>query len=202
MPIRAVIVDLMDVLLLDVGPERSQWEARTSVAEGSLMRAMFRLPLFREAILGHVSEADLWRDVAHTLGKHPEEWRVLAEVFYSSFRLNTDLVAFLLTLRPRCKTAILSNTPSDMRALLTERFHLDQEVDTIVISSEEHLRKPEPAIFELAAERLGVSLQEMLFMDDETRYVEAAQNLGMKTVQFKETAQALAEMRGYLGLKP
>ncbi len=201
MPIRAVIFDLMDVLLLDEGLERLEWEARTGVAEGGLMRAMFRLPLFREAILGHVSEEELWRDVAHTLGVHPQEWRVLAEVFYSAFRLNTDLVAFLRTLRPRYKTAILSNTPSDMRALLTKRFHLNDKVDTIIISAEEHIRKPEPAIFQLAAARLGIPLHDMLFVDDESRYVEAAQNLGMKIVQFKDTAQALAEIRSQLGLK-
>jgi HAD superfamily hydrolase (TIGR01509 family) len=201
MPIRAVIVDLMDVLLLDVGPERREWEARTGLAEGALMRAMFRLPLFREAILGHVSEEDLWRDVARTLAMNPEEWHVLAEVFYSAFRLNTDLVALLRTLRPRYKTAILSNTPSDMRVLLTERFHLDQEVDTIIISAEEHMRKPEPAFFQLAADRLGVPLQEMLFIDDDTRFIPAALDLGMKVVQFKDTAQALAEMRGLLGVE-
>jgi len=198
MPIRAVIVDLMDVLLLDEGPERSQWEVGNGVAEGALMRAMFRLPLFRDAILGHVSEADLWRNVARTLGKNPETWHELAEVFYSAFRLNADLVAFLRTLRPRYKTAILSNTPSGMRTLITERFHLDQAVDTIIISAEEHIRKPEPAIFQLAADRLGVPLQEILFVDDEARYVEAARKLGMKIVQFRETGQALAEMRRQL----
>lgn len=198
MPIHAIIVDLMDVLALDEGPERSQWEARAGLPDGSLMRTMFRSPLFREAIMGHVPEADVWRDVARAFDRDPQEWRELAETFYSAFRLNHDLVAFIRALRPRYKTAILSNTPSDIRTLLTERFHLEREVDTVIISAEEHLKKPQPEFYQLAAERLGVPLQENLFLDDESRYVEAARSLGMSTVQFINNAQAIPAMQQVL----
>lgn len=202
MPIRAVISDLMDVLMLDQGPERSQWEARAGVPNGSLMQTMFRSPLFREAIMGHVSEAEVWRDVAREFASDPQEWRALAETFYSAFRLNTDLVALLRALRSCYKTAILSNTPSEIRPFLIERFHLEREVDTILISAEEHLHKPQPAFYQLAADRLRVPLQEILFLDDESRYVEAARFLGMTAVQFISNAQAIPAMQQILRQQP
>ena len=101
MPIRAVIFDLMDELLLveDRGVWHT-WEASAGVAEGGLARAMFRSPQFPEAISGHVPEAVLWRDGADTLGVDAAP-AGLAAVFYSAFRVNTGLVEFLRTLRPR-----------------------------------------------------------------------------------------------------
>src|SRR6185437_2264595 len=99
---------------------------------------------------------------------------------------------------PRFKTAILTNTPSDMRAVITRQFHLDREVDTIMISAEEQMRKPHPEMYRLALARLGVPPQETLLVDDEPRYVAAAQALGMWIVQFKDNAQAIPEIEHLL----
>jgi putative hydrolase of the HAD superfamily len=191
MPIRAVIFDLMDVLLLveDLSWRRA-WEAEAGVAEGDLARAMFQSPQFREAIAGHVPESALWRDVGQTLAVADEPER-LAAIFYTAFRRNYELVQFIRTLRPRFKTAILTNTPSDMRTVLTERFHLDREVDTIVISAEEGVRKPQPEIFQRALDRLGVQPQEALFVDDDMVFIGAAQALGFAVVPFKDNTQAI-----------
>ena len=198
MRIRAVIFDLMDVLLLveDHGAWHT-WEASAGVAEGGLARAMFQSSQFPEAISGHVPEAVLWCDVADTLGVDAAP-ASLAAVFYSAFRVNTGLVEFLRTLRPRYQAAILTNTPSDMRAIITQQFHLDREVDTITISSEEGMRKPQPEIYQRALARLGVQPQEALFVDDEPRYIEGARALGMWAVQFKDNAQAIAEIERLL----
>jgi putative hydrolase of the HAD superfamily len=199
MPIRAVIFDLMDVLLLHGdGEERRQWEASSGVAEGALERAMFQSPRFKEAIIGQVPEAELWRDVARTLGLDSEQPERLAAVFYSAFRLNTDLVEFIRTVRPRCKTAILTNTPSGMRALLTQQFHLDREVDTILISAEEGLRKPQPEMFQRALDRLGVQPQETIFVDDDAVFITAAEAFGLRVVPFKDNAQAVPAIQHLL----
>ena len=198
MSIRGVIFDLMDVLLLLEDRAAWQaWEASAGVTEGSLAHAMFQSPLFREAISGHVPEVELWRDVARMLGAADPPER-LAALFYSAFRVNAGLVAFTQALRLRCQIAILTNTPSDMRAVLTQQFHLDREVDTIIISSEEGMHKPQPEFYRLALARLGVQPQEALFVDDEPRFVEAAQSLGMWIVQFKDNAQTLPEIEHLL----
>ncbi|HLW00559.1 MAG TPA: HAD family phosphatase [Ktedonobacterales bacterium] len=198
MSIRAVIFDLMDVLLLAEDKDTwHQWEASAGVAEGGLARAMFQSPQFPEAISGDVPEVALWRDVAQTLGVTDEPER-LAAVFYAAFRLNNGLVEFIRALRPRYKTTILTNTPSDMRAILTQRFHLDREVDAIIISSEEGMRKPQPEMFQLALARLGVTAPEAVFVDDEARYIAAAQALGMYAVPFQDNAQAIPELERLL----
>ena len=199
MSIQAVIFDLFDVLLC-VGDitVRSAYETGIGLPENGLQQAMFRSPQFIEAIAGRVSETELWQDVAYSIGVDPQEWPMLAATFYSAIKLNTELVAFLRTLRPLYKTAILSNAPTTVRTLLTQEFHLDREVDTVIISSEEGVMKPQPEIFVIAASRLGIQPQEAIFVDDELRFIEAAQSLGMVGIQFKDTRQAIAAIQIYL----
>jgi epoxide hydrolase-like predicted phosphatase len=199
MPIRAVIFDLFDVLIYARNlTERNAFETRLGLPENGLEQAMFRSPQFREAIAGRVSETELWRDVAFQIGVDSNEWPTLAATFYSAIVLNTELVAFLRTLRPHYKTAILSNAPSTVRTLVTRMFHLDREVDTVIISSEERVMKPQPEIFRIAASRLGIQPQEAIFVDDELKFIEAAQSLGMVGIQFKDTSQAITEIQFYL----
>jgi HAD superfamily hydrolase (TIGR01509 family) len=199
MPIQAVIFDLFDVLLCEGDiTVRSTYETGIGLPENGLLQAMFRSLQFREAIAGRVSETELWRDLAYSIGVDPQEWSKLAATFYSAIKLHTELVAFFRTLRPRYKTAILSNAPTTVRTLLTQDFHLDREVDRVIISSEERVMKPQSEIFRIAASRLGVQLQEVIFVDDELRFVEAAQSLGMVGIQFKDTKQTIAEIQFYL----
>jgi putative hydrolase of the HAD superfamily len=147
--------------------------------------------------MGHVPEAALWHDVAGALGVDagPED---LAAVFYTAFRLNTSLVECIRALRPHYKMAILTNTPSGMRALLTGQFHLDREVDTLIISAEEGYRKPQAELFQLALNRLGAQARETIFVDDDLVFVNAAQAFGLCVVPFKDNAQAISEIERLL----
>jgi len=56
---------------------------------------------------------------------------------------------------------------------------LEQYFDDLVLSGQVGLRKPDPAIYRLAADRLGVALEACVFVDDLERNVEVAIELGM-----------------------
>jgi epoxide hydrolase-like predicted phosphatase len=71
-------------------------------------------------------------------------------------------------------------------------------VDTVIISAEEGLAKPDERIFHLALERLGVVAQEALFIDDLAVNVEAARRVGIKSVHFQKTDQAVEEIKAIL----
>ena len=55
-----------------------------------------------------------------------------------------------------------------------------------------------PESFGIAASRIGVQPQEVIFVDDELRFIEAAQSFGVIGIQFKDTKQAIAEIQIYL----
>ena len=95
------------------------------------------------------------------------------------------------------KTGLLSNSwgtelyPHDRLAAL---------FDVSVISGEVGLRKPEPAIFELTTERLGVPAQRCVFVDDHPGHLSAAAEAGMTTVLHHEPARTIAELEELLGV--
>lgn len=66
--------------------------------------------------------------------------------------------------------------------------------DVIVYSHEEGLRKPDPAIYVVACERLGVELAEAVFLDDVDANVTAARQVGMTAVRFRNNAQAMRDI--------
>ncbi len=195
MPIKAVIFDLFDVLFLaEDFTRRHAYEQRMGLAENGLQQIMLGSPQFKEAVSGRISASELWQDVACRIGDDPQNWQDIANIFFSAIRLNSELIALIRTLRPYYKTAILSNAPYDIRTLVTQRFHLEREVDTIIISAEEGMRKPQPEFFHLAVNRLQVNHQEALFIDDDSRFIEGAQKIGMIAIQFKNNQQAITEI--------
>jgi putative hydrolase of the HAD superfamily len=95
-------------------------------------------------------------------------------------------------------TGLLSNSWGDALAY----GGLDELFDAWVISSEVGLRKPDPAVYELAAERLGLAPDACVFVDDLPGNLKPARALGMATVLHRGDAPAtLAEIRQHLAVR-
>jgi putative hydrolase of the HAD superfamily len=71
--------------------------------------------------------------------------------------------------------------------------------DVVVESAVEGLRKPDPAIYELACDRLGITPHEAVFLDDLGVNLKPARALGMTTIKVEHPADALAELEAVLG---
>ncbi|MBW3621713.1 MAG: HAD family phosphatase [Actinobacteria bacterium] len=94
-------------------------------------------------------------------------------------------------------TALLSNswgTTTYPRERLGEMF------DVLVISGEVGLRKPDPAIFQLTLDELGLEAGACVFVDDLDRNVEVARSLGMTGVLHRDDATTAAEVADALGV--
>ncbi|XP_037231511.1 acyl-CoA dehydrogenase family member 10 isoform X1 [Falco rusticolus] len=96
------------------------------------------------------------------------------------------------------KTALLSN---NFCLLNGESFlPLDEKhFDVMVESYREGMCKPDPRIYKLCLERLGVQPQESIFLDNSSQNLKAAAQLGIKTVKVDDPAGALKELETYLG---
>lgn len=83
------------------------------------------------------------------------------------------------------KTAFLSNgVPEVMDRVRAERV-LGDYFDTVIVSYEVGYMKPDPRIYQLCLERLGVSAPSALFVDDRSPNTDAAARLGIQTVLFR-----------------
>ena len=81
------------------------------------------------------------------------------------------------------RTALLTNISREGEAIFTKLFPVDELFDVVVDSSKVGMRKPDPEIFRLTCSRLGVAPERCLFIDDLLCNVEAAEALGMVTIQ-------------------
>jgi putative hydrolase of the HAD superfamily len=109
--------------------------------------------------------------------------------------LDVVLYDFAAGLRPTYATAILSNSADGARREEQRRFGFEQLVDTIIYSHEVGLAKPDPAVFRLTEERLGVEPHEIVFLDDHDGHVEAARQLGWHAVWHRDTNASIEEIR-------
>jgi putative hydrolase of the HAD superfamily len=83
-------------------------------------------------------------------------------------------------------------------ARVRAHWPLDTRFDAVVISCEVGLSKPDPRIYQLCLDRLGLRAPETLFVDDRADNVEGAARLGLRTLQF-EGPDALARLRALVG---
>jgi putative hydrolase of the HAD superfamily len=97
--------------------------------------------------------------------------------------LHPDTVPFLEALRGAgVRTAFVSNCAENTRPLL-DALGLSGLVDELVLSCEVGAAKPDPAIYRIALDRLGVAADQAVFIDDQQRFCDAAAELGIAAVR-------------------
>jgi epoxide hydrolase-like predicted phosphatase len=194
--IKAVVFDFGGVLVrTEDSSGRVKWEKRLGLNPGELSKVVFDSDASVQASVGKLPFTAVWEHVAQTFSLSPAEADQLCTDFFSGDRMDAVLVEFLKSLRPRYKTAILSNAMSDARNLFSQTYHLDPVVDCYIISAEEKMVKPDPAFYRLACDRLGVQPEEMVFVDDFIQNVDGALAVGIKAYQFKGTPDLLSELK-------
>jgi putative hydrolase of the HAD superfamily len=73
--------------------------------------------------------------------------------------------------------------------------------DVFIESSVEGLRKPDPAIYRLACDRLGVEPEQTIFLDDIGPNLKPARAMGMATIKVDEPEIALRELEELVGVR-
>jgi epoxide hydrolase-like predicted phosphatase len=203
MPIRAVITDFGGVLFHT--PDRRwlrRWQVLLGLGKDEFITAIIADPeeseYVRKIYTGEVTEAEVLRLLAARW--HLQPWMItrLRSNGFSKKRYNREMAGFIQGLRPRYRTAILSNAGDQGRKTFNDAYALERLVDMVIISAEEKLAKPDERIYSLALDRLGVGADEAIFIDDLAINIQAARQMGIRSVQFSNTAQAIAEVNRHL----
>lgn len=199
MSIRAVIWDVGGVLLrTEDRTPRAQAAARLGLTYEQLDEIVFGGDLGRRAQLGEISTRELWEQVGRKLNLSPDELPRLADAFFAGDRLDTSLMDFIRTLRPRYKTGVISNAWDDLIRFMTERWQMADAFDHIIGSADVGLMKPDPRIFRLSLQGLGVEPQEAVFIDDNLANVEGARAAGLHAIHFQSREQVLLDLKRLL----
>ncbi len=96
------------------------------------------------------------------------------------------------------KTGLISNSWGNGRY---DRDSFDEMFDGVVISGEVGMNKPDPPIFLLGAERIGVPAEECVFVDDLRENCAGAEEVGMTAILHRGSEKSVPELERLLGLK-
>jgi putative hydrolase of the HAD superfamily len=201
MTIEAVVFDIGGVLeitprsRLDVS---EAWGSRLGLAHGELDERM--ADAWRGGSIGTVSEQEVHQALTERLGLSEQQ---LADFMADMWReylgtANTELIDFARRLRPRYRTGILSNSFVGAREREQAAYGFENLVEEIVYSHECGLSKPDPAIYALTCQRLGVSPAQVVFLDDYEPNVEGARRAGIQAVLYRDNAQAIRDIERLL----
>lgn len=191
MAVRAVVFDVGGVLVrTDDHAPRARLAKSLGLSEAELHDAVFENPLARSATLGTLSEAEVWTLVARHFKLDPAGLAAFQSQFWAGDRLDVELARWLGALRPRVKTGLLSNAWSNAREAFLTQYQVYRFVDAVVISAEQGVAKPDPAIYAICARQIGALPAEIVFVDDIPRNIDAAEAAGMRGVLFRSPEQA------------
>lgn len=196
---KALLVDFGGVLTSDI------WSSFAAFCEQRGLDAGAAKQLFREnpdalAALrgletGEVEPGDFEHRFAELLGTEPYG---LVEGLFAGLRPDQPMLEAVGRAREAgVPTGLISNSwvmdhyTEEIRALF----------DEVVISAEVGLHKPQPEIFLLAAERLGVAPENCVFVDDLRENCAGAEAVGMTAVLHRDSAETIAAVEELLGVQ-
>jgi putative hydrolase of the HAD superfamily len=206
--VKAVISDFGGVLTSPLQASFEAFHESSGVSLEALGEAMAHLaavqglnPLF-ELETGRLTEADflsgLGERLSDRLGR-PVAMADFGERYFSHLTPNATMIGYMRRLRERgYRLAICTNNVREWEQRWRAMLPVEEIFDVVVDSAFVGSRKPEPRIYELTLERLGVSADAALLIDDIEINCEAARQLGMGAVWFRDTEQAMAETEAAL----
>ncbi|WP_315780651.1 MULTISPECIES: HAD-IA family hydrolase [unclassified Bradyrhizobium] len=119
--------------------------------------------------------------------------------------LRPDMVEALRRIKSECKTGcITNNLPANAIGSQGGRSFYVAEVmalfDHVIESAKIGLRKPDPRIYRMMTDALGVSPADCVYLDDLGVNLKPARGLGMTTIKVVSASQAIAELEAATGL--
>ena len=199
---------MLDTVVFDLGNVLIPWDPHR------LYRKLIPDTAQRTRFLSEIctSEWNAQQDAGRTLAEgtalkvaeHPE-YEALIRAYYKRWEEMLDVpiagsVELLHQVKARgLRVLALTNWSTETFARARPAYPLLDEFEGIVVSGDEGLIKPDPAIFRLMFSRYSLAPERCAFIDDSLHNVEAAAALGMKAIHFRSPEQARADFAS-LGL--
>ena len=190
----ACLLDAYDTIVhTDFTPYRNVLPTMAGIPADALYREFGRLA--PALSVGQISITEAFAEILRARGVEPRPDLVRAmadksrELLLLSGRLYDDVLPLLRTLRTRgIKVAIVSNCDENTRDLLVE-VGVAALTDVLALSNEVGAVKPAAQIYQYALDKLGVTAEAALFVDNNATFCAGAAALGIQAVQIVRKAR-------------
>jgi len=202
--IKAIVSDFGGVLTTPLFHAFARVQEDSGLEVAALGKAMARIqeedaahPLY-ELEKGNITEpaflARLERAIEDETGR-AVELHEFSDRYWSHLHPNEPLIERMRSLKAEgYRMALLTNNVREWEPRWRGMLPVDQIFELVVDSAFVGMRKPDPEIYQLTLERLGLPAAEALFLDDIELNIQTAELLGMTGVWFQTNEQALADI--------
>jgi putative hydrolase of the HAD superfamily len=151
---------------------------------------------------GRITETEfidaLGSQIARQIGR-PVDIDDFSEVWFSHLHPNVAMLELMRTLKRRdYRMGLLTNNVREWEQHWRPRMPIDEIFEQVIDSGFVGMRKPDPEIYALTQQRLGVPGAEILFIDDVDVNIAAARAAGWNVVHFETNEQAIPEIEAAL----
>jgi HAD superfamily hydrolase (TIGR01509 family) len=147
--------------------------------------------LDKQAARGELSKSGFIEQAAELLGRSTDE---IDQQFFQGHDRNQELIDFAQQARKRYKVGLLSNIGGDMMDGFFTPTERQKLFDSVILSGDVKMAKPDKAIFELMMNKLGASASEIIFIDDSENHIQGAEKIGIESIQFVSNKQLRREL--------
>jgi putative hydrolase of the HAD superfamily len=196
---RALVLDIGGVFYLDRPDDAfwTRWGARTGTNGAHLKAGVWHGPDIEATNAGRLHRDAYFARTAARLGISPAHAEAMIREAFAG-GMNTALAEHVRGLRARGAAVHALTNNWSLERELKARPEFDGLFDLVVSSCEVGCAKPGADIYRLALERFGRTADEIVFVDDTPACVETARMLGIRTVHFQTTDQAIREIETLL----
>ena len=142
---------------------------------------------------GAISEDVLFDRLADLTGSTStlvyDQWR-------KYIAINKDVLNILEAASSEYRIALLSNAPSRFVRRILSDHSLEKYFETIVVSSEEQVAKPDPVIYRRILERLSAKAEDAVMIDDNASNIAGAEQVGMRALLFSTAEKLERDLKG------
>jgi putative hydrolase of the HAD superfamily len=147
---------------------------------------------------GELTEEGFAERFGELLELDPERRTGLVERMFGHIEPDEEMIEALRRARAQgIRTGLISNS---MGAARYDRSVFPELFDGVVISGDEGMHKPDPAIYELGCRRVGLPPAECVFVDDLRENCEGAEAVGMTAVLHRGAERTLPRLEELLGV--
>ncbi len=197
----------VDGVVWDFGQVLIRWDPLPAIAAGvGDADARAFLGSYDFGAWNHLQDAGrTWAEALRVLEEDMPQWLGAGAAYVDNFSLallgpvpgTHDLVRELAAAgTPQLG---LTNWSAELYPHAPATYDVIDLLRDVVVSGEVKLAKPDPAIYHLVAERAGIPLERLAFVDDSPANVAAAAELGMRAFRFTDAQALRADLRS-LGL--
>jgi HAD superfamily hydrolase (TIGR01549 family) len=148
--------------------------------------------LNRQADHGFIDRPTYIAAVAKLTGVSEAE---TSRAFAGEHTINQPLIDYIKTeLKPHYKIGLISNIGRDWIQDFFDEHELHGLFDTVVLSSTEGVTKPNPLIFDRAAQQMNVYTDESIFVDDRQDNCDGAKESGMAGIVFENNEKFQSDL--------